>query len=111
MIACGLPGTLSFRLSVALRAPVAFGSKVTLMEHPAPATNVCGESGQVVVSAKSVTSAPLIFGLPLMVIGVPLGLAMVMVSGLLLTLIRSRLEHSRPAARRVFLGNGKQPDG
>lgn len=71
-IACGLPGTLSLSVSVALRGPVAFGVKVTLMEHCVPTASVAGFKGQVVVSAKSVASAPLIFGLPLIVIGVPL---------------------------------------
>ena len=69
---------------MALRAPVAFGVKVTVIEQLAPATNVDGASGQVVVSAKSAAFAPVIFGL-LMLIGVPLGLPMVIVCGLLLT--------------------------
>jgi hypothetical protein len=32
-IDCGLPGTVSFRLSVALRAPAALGVNVTLIVH------------------------------------------------------------------------------
>ena len=74
---------MSLRLSAALREPVAFGVNVTLIEQLAPATNVDGASGHVVVSAKSPAFAPVIFGL-LTLIGVPLGLPMVTVSGLLL---------------------------
>ena len=79
---CGLPGTLSVILSVAVRAPVAFGVKVTTTEQLAPGASVAGDNGQVVVCAKSLASAPLIVGF-LTVIGVPLGLPIVIDSGLL----------------------------
>src|SRR5580704_4575873 len=77
-ISCGLPGTVSLRLSVVLREPVDFGVNVTLIEQLEPATNVDGATGQFVVSAKSAAFVPVIFGL-LMAIGVPLGLPMVIV--------------------------------
>ena len=72
------------RLSVALRAPVAFGVNVATIEQLAPGAKVDGAIGQVVVSAKSPALAPVIAGF-LMLIGAPLGLPMVTVRGLLLT--------------------------
>ena len=82
LIICGLPGTLSVILSAASLAPLALGVNVTAIEQLAPGASVAGDRGQVVLSAKSRASAPLIDGF-LTVIGVPLGLPTVMVSGLL----------------------------
>src|ERR1019366_2503410 len=49
LTSCGLPGTLSVILSVALRAPVAFGVKVTTTEQFNPGASVAGDNGHVVV--------------------------------------------------------------
>ena len=69
---------------MALRAAAAFGVNVTAIEQLAPGASVDGAIGQVVVSAKSPASAPVMAGF-LMLIGAPLGLPMVTVRGLLLT--------------------------
>src|SRR5580658_7934351 len=84
LMTCGLPGTLSVILSVAFLTPVVFGAKVTTTEQLDPGTSMAGDTGQVVVSAKSPASAPLIVGF-LTEIGVPLGLPIVTVIGWLLT--------------------------
>src|SRR6202044_964537 len=81
-MSCGLPGTLSATFSVACLPPVAFGVKVTMIEQLDPGPRVPGDTGHVVVCVKSLASVSLIVGF-LTVIGVPLGLPMVMVSGLL----------------------------
>src|ERR1017187_10131373 len=49
LTSCGFPGTLSVIFSVALRAPVAFGVKVTTTEQFNPGASVAGDNGQVVV--------------------------------------------------------------
>ena len=79
---CGLPGTVSETSMVALRFPVATGVNVPVIWQVAPAASVAGETGQVLVSAKSPESAPVIV-MPVMPIGVPLGLPIVMVCFLL----------------------------
>src|SRR5581483_1064745 len=55
---CGLPLPLSVRVSVAVRAPVPAGVKVTLIVHAALAGSVAGLSGQVVVTANSLALGP-----------------------------------------------------
>jgi hypothetical protein len=55
---CGLPAALSLILTLALRAPEADGEKVTPIVQLAPAASVLGDSGQVVVSAKSAAFVP-----------------------------------------------------
>jgi len=55
---CGLPAALSLILTLALRTPEVDGEKVTRMVQLAPAANVLGASGQVLVSAKSAAFVP-----------------------------------------------------
>src|ERR1017187_6372448 len=46
---CGLPGTVSVTSILALRFPVAAGVNVTVMWQVAPAANMAGETGHVLV--------------------------------------------------------------
>ena len=79
---CGLPGTVSATSILALRFPVAAGVNVTVMWQLAPAASVAGETGHVLVWAKSPGSAPAILMLA-MPSGVPLGLPITIVCALL----------------------------
>ena len=66
---CGLLGSLSATLKVALAAPAAVGLKVTLMAQFAPAANVVP---QVVVCAKDAADVPVILTATLLAVVVPL---------------------------------------
>ena len=55
---CGLSPALSLMLTLALRAPVTLGVKVTLIVQLLPAGNVLGLMGQVLVCAKSPALVP-----------------------------------------------------
>src|SRR5258708_13428559 len=56
----GLPLPLSLRLTAAVRAPVAVGVKVTLIEQLAATASVAGLRGHVVVCAKPPAFVPVI---------------------------------------------------
>ena len=69
---CGLPAALSLMLTAPLRAPEADGAKVTLMVQLAPAANVLGLMGQVLVCAKSPALVPVTEMLVIVRAAVPL---------------------------------------
>ena len=65
---CGLPVALSVRVTEALRAPLAVGLNVTLIEQLAPAARV---APQVVVSEKSPLLVPVMAMLVRFIVPVP----------------------------------------
>jgi hypothetical protein len=69
---CGLPAALSLMLMALLRLPLADGVKVTLIVQLAPAANVLGLMGQVLVCAKSPVLVPVSVILVIVRAAVPL---------------------------------------
>lgn len=69
---CGDPAALSLIVTLALRLPVADGENVTLIVQFAPAANVLGLAGHVLVWAKSPALVPLITTLVMVSAAVPL---------------------------------------
>lgn len=80
---CGLFGALSLIVTLALRAPLAPGVKVTLIVQLLPAVNVLGLIGHVLVCAKSPALVPATLIVVIVRSAVPLLVSVTICAGLL----------------------------
>lgn len=104
---CGLPVPLSAIETAAVRVPVPLGVNVTLIVHVPPTPSVAGDSGQVVVLAKSPAFVPVMFTLVIVSVPGPLLVKVTDCAGLVVLVVCDA--NVSDAGERPTLGVGATP--